>query len=103
LDAGLPAGCFNIIFTKPEDAPNVANTMIEHPTIRKINFTGSSATGRKVAASCGKTLKPCLMELGAKNSAIICEDAELEVAVKGVVAGAMLNVCTIPTSYFDMV
>jgi len=72
--------------------------MIEHPAVRKVNFTGSTAVGRKIARACGENLKPCLMELGGKNSAIVCADANIETAVKGVLAGALLNVrtCRIP-------
>lgn len=92
LDAGLPAGCFNLVSTRPQDAPAVANTMIEHSAVRKVNFTGSTATGRKVAAFCGQNLKPCLMELGGKNCTIVREDANLEAAVQGVLLGAFINV-----------
>ncbi|KAB8219150.1 aldehyde dehydrogenase domain-containing protein [Aspergillus novoparasiticus] len=90
-DAGLPAGCLNLISCRPQDAPQVVNTMIEHPAVRKINFTGSTAVGRQIARSCGQNLKPCLMELGGKNSSIVCADANIETAVKGVLAGAYLN------------
>jgi len=91
-DAGLPAGCLNILSCRPQDSPEVVNAIIEHPAVRKINFTGSTATGRKIARACGEALKPCLMELGGKNSAIICEDANLEVAIPQVIAGSFLNV-----------
>ncbi|EED16370.1 aldehyde dehydrogenase family protein [Talaromyces stipitatus ATCC 10500] len=91
LDAGLPAGCFNLISTRAEDAAAVVNSMIEHPAVRKVNFTGSTAVGRKVAAFCGQHLKPCLMELGGKNSAIVCEDANIETAAPAVLMGAFLN------------
>lgn len=69
--------------------------MIEHPAVRKINFTGSTAVGRKIARACGQNLKPCLMELGGKNSSIVCADANLDTAVQGVLAGAFLNVSSI--------
>jgi acyl-CoA reductase-like NAD-dependent aldehyde dehydrogenase len=95
-DAGLPAGCLNIIHCRPTDAADVVNAMIEHPAVRKINFTGSTAVGRKIARSCGQNLKPCLMELGGKNSSIVCQDADLDTAVQGVLAGAFLNVCPLP-------
>lgn len=72
------------------------NTIIEHEAVRKINFTGSTAVGRKIARACGANLKPCLMELGGKNSSIVCEDADLGVAVGGVLAGAFLNVSILP-------
>ncbi|RAH65571.1 aldehyde dehydrogenase [Aspergillus aculeatinus CBS 121060] len=91
VDAGVPAGCFNLISCRPQDAPAVVNAMVEHPAVRKINFTGSTAVGRKLAAVCGQNLKPCLMELGGKNSAIVRADANIETAVKGVLAGAYLN------------
>ncbi|KAJ5157788.1 uncharacterized protein N7482_008888 [Penicillium canariense] len=90
-DAGLPAGCMNVVHCRPQDAPEVVNAMIEHPAVRKINFTGSTAVGRKIARACGQNLKPCLMELGGKNSSIVCADANLETAVQGVLAGAFLN------------
>ncbi|CDM33057.1 hypothetical protein DTO013E5_5748 [Penicillium roqueforti] len=90
-DAGLPAGCLNIIHCAPQDAPEVVNAMIEHEAVRKINFTGSTAVGRKIARACGQNLKPCLMELGGKNSSIVCRDADLQTAVQGVLAGAFLN------------
>ncbi|KFZ03079.1 hypothetical protein V502_11257 [Pseudogymnoascus sp. VKM F-4520 (FW-2644)] len=90
-DAGLPPGCLNILSCRPQDAPAVVNTMIEHPAVRKINFTGSTATGRKIARTCGENLKPCLMELGGKNSAIVCADADVEVAVREVLAGTLIN------------
>jgi acyl-CoA reductase-like NAD-dependent aldehyde dehydrogenase len=91
-DAGLPPGCLNIVSCRAADAAGVVNAMIEHPAVRKVNFTGSTATGRKIAAVCGRNLKPCLVELGGKNSAVVCEDADLEVAVREVMAGSFLNV-----------
>ncbi|CAG8118738.1 unnamed protein product [Penicillium salamii] len=90
-DAGLPDGCLNVIHCAPGDAPAVVNAMIEHEAVRKVNFTGSTAVGRKIARACGANLKPCLMELGGKNSSIVCADADLGVAVQGVLAGAFLN------------
>ncbi|KAF2733853.1 aldehyde dehydrogenase family protein [Polyplosphaeria fusca] len=89
--AGLPNGVLNVISCRPDDAPNVVNAMIEHPAVRKINFTGSASTGRKIARICGGNLKPCLMELGGKNSAIVLEDADLQKAAGECLAGAFLN------------
>lgn len=94
-DAGLPPGCLNVLSCRPQDAPAVVNAMIEHPAVRKINFTGSSRVGRLIASACGKNLKPCLMELGGKYSAIVCADADIKTAVQGVLAGALINVRTI--------
>lgn len=55
-DACLPAGCLNIIHCRPQDAADVVNTIIKHPAVRKINFTGSTAVGRNIARSCGQNL-----------------------------------------------
>jgi acyl-CoA reductase-like NAD-dependent aldehyde dehydrogenase len=91
-EAGLPDGVFNVISCRPDDAPLIVNTMIEHPTVKKVNFTGSASTGRKVARTCGENLKPCLMELGGKNSAVVLDDANLEQTAGECLAGAFLNV-----------
>ncbi|KAJ5581045.1 hypothetical protein N7450_007346 [Penicillium hetheringtonii] len=77
--------------TGPLAAPSRMQVSPLHPAVRKINFTGSTAVGRKIARSCGQNLKPCLMELGGKNSSIVCKDADLTTAVQGVLAGAFLN------------
>jgi acyl-CoA reductase-like NAD-dependent aldehyde dehydrogenase len=57
----------------------------------KISFTGSVATGRKVAETCGRLLIPCTLELGGKDPMIVCEDADLERAARGAVYGAFSN------------
>ncbi|KAH8600923.1 aldehyde dehydrogenase domain-containing protein [Bisporella sp. PMI_857] len=90
-DAGLPPGVVNVISCAPSDAPALVKVLVENPAIKHINFTGSAATGRKIAELCGRNLKPCLMELGGKNSAIVLEDADLQKAAMSVAAGAFLN------------
>jgi succinate-semialdehyde dehydrogenase/glutarate-semialdehyde dehydrogenase len=65
--------------------------------VDKISFTGSVATGRRVAEVCGRALVPCTLELGGKDPMIVCEDADLERAARGAVYGAFCNagqVCT---------
>jgi len=91
-EAGLPAGVLNVLSCPPSRAEGIVNVMIEHPAVRHINFTGSAAVGRKVAKMCGQNLKPCLMELGGKNSAIVLADADLQKAVGACIAGSFLNV-----------
>jgi acyl-CoA reductase-like NAD-dependent aldehyde dehydrogenase len=93
-EAGLPAGVLNILSCPANKAEEIVNTMIEHPAIRHINFTGSAAVGRKVARMCGQSLKPCLMELGGKNSAIVLEDADLQKAAEACIAGSFISVST---------
>lgn len=95
-DAGLPPGCLNILTCPARDAAAVFTAMVEHQAVRKINFTGSSNVGRKIAQACGSNLKPCLLELGGKNSALVCSDADIQLAVREVMKGAFLNVCTPP-------
>ncbi len=83
--AGLPPGVVNLV---SGDGPNVGNRLVEHPDVRMISFTGSSAVGRRIAESCGKSLKRVGLELGGKNAQIVMEDADLELAVDGVLWGA---------------
>jgi acyl-CoA reductase-like NAD-dependent aldehyde dehydrogenase len=91
-DSGLPTGVLNVLSCPASKAEEIVNVIIEHPAVRHVNFTGSAAVGRKVARMCGQNLKPCLMELGGKNSAIVLEDADLPKAVNECVAGAFINV-----------
>ena len=89
--AGLPDGVLNVIFHRPQDAPAVTSAIIEHPFVKKINFTGSTATGSIIAAQAGKALKPVLMELGGKAPAIVLKDANLERAAESCVVGAFMH------------
>ncbi|KAF2840971.1 aldehyde dehydrogenase [Patellaria atrata CBS 101060] len=89
--AGLPKGCLNVIYTRQADAADVTKSLIENPAVKKVNFTGSTAIGRIIAATAGKALKPVLMELGGKASAIICEDADLQKAATQVALGSFLH------------
>ena len=98
-DAGVPPGVLNIISCPPSDGAKITNMIIEHPAVRKVDFTGSAAVGRKIAGICGQNLKPCLMELGGKNSAIILPNADLAKSARACILGGFLNVCdTLRTS-----
>ncbi|KAL8278624.1 hypothetical protein RQP46_008916 [Phenoliferia psychrophenolica] len=90
-DAGLPAGVLNIIHVAPKDAPDVVEAIIAHPSVGKINFTGSTRVGSIIAASCGKHLKPVVLELGGKAPSIVCADADLKHAVSGIMFGAWFH------------
>ncbi|CUA77254.1 aldehyde dehydrogenase [Rhizoctonia solani] len=81
FEAGLPAGVLNVIHVDPQDAPSVVESMVAHPAIRKINFTGSTPVGAKIAEMCGRHLKPSVMELGGAAPFIVLEDADIEHAV----------------------
>ncbi|KKK15725.1 hypothetical protein P175DRAFT_0429916 [Aspergillus ochraceoroseus IBT 24754] len=90
-EAGLPDGCLNVIYHRPEDAAEITTALIEHPAVSKINFTGSTAVGSIIASTAGKNLKPVLLELGGKSSAIVCKDADLQKAAQQCVRGAFLH------------
>ncbi|KAH4936487.1 hypothetical protein HBI39_113050 [Parastagonospora nodorum] len=90
-EAGLPAGVLSVLFHRAEDAAQVTTALIEHRCIKKINFTGSTAVGRIIAGQAGKNLKPVLMELGGKASAIVLDDAELKNAATQCALGAFLH------------
>lgn len=65
--------------------------LIKNVHVRKINFTGSSHVGSIIAALAGKHLKPCLMELGGKASAIVMPDADLDTAALNCAMGSFMN------------
>lgn len=90
-EAGLPAGVLNVIVHRPEDAAQVTTALIEHPAVKKINFTGSTTVGRILASQAGKNLKPVLMELGGKASAIVLDDADLQNAAIQCALGAFIH------------
>ncbi|KAF7290765.1 Clathrin assembly protein [Mycena indigotica] len=90
-EAGLPAGVLNVLYTTREESPAITTQLIEAPAIRKVNFTGSTAVGSIIAATAGRALKPCLMELGGKAAAIVLDDADLERAAMQCVVGAFLH------------
>lgn len=92
MEAGLPAGCLNVLFVKPQDAAEVTHALIADPAIGKINFTGSTAVGSKIAAFAGEHLKPVLLELGGKATAMVLKDADLEKAAFGCTLGSFTHV-----------
>ncbi|KAF2008782.1 vanillin dehydrogenase [Aaosphaeria arxii CBS 175.79] len=89
--SGLPAGCLNTLYHRPEDAAEVTSALISHPSVKKINFTGSTAVGSIIASLAGQYLKPTVMELGGKAPAIICDDADIELAAVQCCLGAFLH------------
>ncbi|HTX05833.1 MAG TPA: aldehyde dehydrogenase [Steroidobacteraceae bacterium] len=90
-EAGFPEGVVNVVTNAPADAGEVVGALIDHPAVRRINFTGSTAVGRIIARRCAENLKPCLLELGGKAPLVILEDANLDEAVKAAAFGAFMN------------
>ncbi|WP_376768785.1 aldehyde dehydrogenase [Novosphingobium chloroacetimidivorans] len=90
-DAGFPPGVVNVVLNAPGDAPDLVAKMIAHPAVRRINFTGSTHTGRIIARLCAEHLKPVVLELGGKAPMIVFEDADLDEAVAAAAFGAFMN------------
>ena len=86
-EAGLPPGLVNVV---PGDGRTGA-LLIEHPDIEGISFTGSVATGRRVAAAAGGALKKTVLELGGKSPSIVFADADLDEALRGSIWGVFHN------------
>lgn len=90
-EAGLPEGTLNMVTNAPEDAPEIVKTLIEHPAVRRVNFTGSTRVGRIIAGLCAENLKPVLLELGGKAPMVVLDDADVDAAVNAAAFGAYMN------------
>jgi aldehyde dehydrogenase (NAD+) len=88
--AGFPAGVFNLVVGS---GSVVGQTMLEHPDVAAISFTGSVATGRKIAQACvlSEPMKKFQLEMGGKNPLVVLDDADLKVAVEVAVNGAYFS------------
>jgi acyl-CoA reductase-like NAD-dependent aldehyde dehydrogenase len=91
IEAGFGGGIVNLITNAPADAPAIVGALIDHPAVKRINFTGSTAVGRIVAVRAAQNLKPVLLELGGKAPLLVLEDADLDEAVKAAAFGAFMN------------
>ena len=90
-EAGLPAGVLNVVTHAPGEAGPIGDELVENPAVRRINFTGSTETGRRLAESAGRHLKRVLLELGGQNPLIVLADADLEYAVNAAAFGAFMH------------
>jgi acyl-CoA reductase-like NAD-dependent aldehyde dehydrogenase len=90
-EAGLPPGVLNVVTHAPGEAGPVGDELVENPHVRCINFTGSTATGRRLAEAAGRHLKRLVLELGGYNPLIVLEDADLDYAVDATAFGAFLH------------
>lgn len=86
--AGVPAGVLNIVMGK---AREIGPELTGNPLVRKVSFTGSTEVGRLLLEQCAATVKKASMELGGNAPAIVFDDADLEVAVSGVLAAKYRN------------
>ena len=88
---GLPAGVVGVVTNASADAGEVVGALIDHPAIKRINFTGSTTVGKIIAKRAAEHLKPCLLELGGKAPLLVLHDADLDEAVKAASFGAFMN------------
>ncbi len=97
---GIPAGVINIYTgTGPESGQPLA----EHPLVRRMSFTGSSAVGKLIGRICGERVIPCKLELGGKGAALVLEDADVSAAAEGLAGAITLNtgqVCCTATRWY---
>jgi len=84
-EAGLPAGVFNVVTGY---GPTAGMPLVQHKDVKMISFTGSTATGRKVAMACAELGKQYSLEMGGKNGIVVMDDADIDLAVEGVAFGA---------------
>ncbi|MFH0765682.1 MAG: aldehyde dehydrogenase family protein [Calditrichota bacterium] len=85
IEAGIPQGVVNLVHG---GGGKVGSAIVGHPDINLISFTGSSSVGKEINSRAGAQLKRVSLELGGKNGLIIMDDADLELALEGVLWGA---------------
>jgi succinate-semialdehyde dehydrogenase/glutarate-semialdehyde dehydrogenase len=81
VEAGIPAACIQVCPTKDRTA---AMELVENPLVKKISFTGSTGVGKRLCQVAAKTLKKVSMELGGNAPFIVFDDADIDVAIEGV-------------------
>jgi aldehyde dehydrogenase (NAD+) len=86
-EAGLPPGVLNVVAADRR----ASETLVTHPLVDKVSFTGSTAAGRRIAALCGERLKRCSLELGGKSAAIVLPDAEVAAVIPALAPSTMAN------------
>ncbi|WP_165672192.1 NAD-dependent succinate-semialdehyde dehydrogenase [Metapseudomonas otitidis] len=87
-EAGIPAGVFNIV---SGDAPAIGSALQASPVVRKLSFTGSTATGKLLMRQAADTLKKVSLELGGNAPFIVFDDADLDAAIRGAMASKFRN------------
>ncbi|GAB1386820.1 NAD-dependent succinate-semialdehyde dehydrogenase [Melaminivora sp.] len=98
-DAGVPVGVLNLVYGNPAE---ISSYLIAHPVVKKVTFTGSTVVGKQLAALAGQHMKRVTMELGGHAPVIVCQDADVALAVKAVAGAKFRNagqVCIAPTRF----
>ena len=86
-EAGLPPGVVSIL----PGGGDVGEALVHHPGVDKVAFTGSTAVGRRIAATCGEQLKRVSLELGGKSAAVVLDDADPATVAQGVKVAGLMN------------
>jgi acyl-CoA reductase-like NAD-dependent aldehyde dehydrogenase len=86
-EAGLPDGVFNVL---PGDGMTTGKALVEHPLIKKVDVTGGTPAGRAIGAIAGKNLAHFTAELGGKAPLVVFEQANVDLAVNGIVFGSFI-------------
>lgn len=86
-EAGVPAGVLGVV----NGGPDVGRALVADPRVDLVSFTGSSAVGREIARTCADRLARVSLELGGKNALVVCDDADLELAVGWALRSAFSN------------
>ncbi len=89
--SGLPKDVAQVILTRAEDSEEIVEALIASPVVRRVNFTGSTRVGRRVAELCAKYLKRPLLELGGQSTMLVLDDADIDRAAEAALEGAYLN------------
>ncbi len=88
FEAGVPGGVLNVVTGRGSE---IGDALVGHPDVRRVAFTGSTAVGRRVASIAAPQCKRLTLELGGSDPVIVCEDADVEAAVKAVIIGRYWN------------
>lgn len=88
IEAGIPAGVFNVLIGRGAEA---GAALVAHPLVNKVSFTGSTAVGKQIGITALHNMTRFTLELGGKNPMLVLEDADIDQAVAGAIAGGLLN------------
>ncbi|MFD1695056.1 aldehyde dehydrogenase family protein [Roseibium aestuarii] len=88
---GLPEGVFNVVTCSRDNIAEIGDELIANKHVKGISFTGSTAVGRLIASKAGQHLKKACVELGGKDSLIICDDADLEKSAQTANFGSFMH------------
>lgn len=100
-EAGVPPGVVNVMASARSS--KIVSAMLDDPRVRKLSFTGSTEVGRILLANAARTVVNCSMELGGNAPVIVCNDADLDIAVEGAMVAKMRNggeACTAANRFY---